>query len=315
MTLGLFLLVLGLSGCQRSDKASSSPTGTASQAKPVSAKAVTASSSTVQIASIPQSSTTLNIAASNNLRLVLPVLVADFSRLHPNIRINVKFDSPVNLYDNITAGSHDYDIFLSTNQVFPKLIYEQGLSRAASSSKYGKPFTFTRGQLVLYSSKHPLDATPTSTLDNFYLDHPNVSVLIANPQVSSYGVAAENWMLNQNLTSKLEHNIMYRPSIDEAFKLVADGGADFGFVGLSQVLAHQDDAKTNTIAAVPNIDSYAILPKDSYPAVLQDGIVLQKPAVSEQFVDYLLTAKAQDVLTDAGYLPICTASKLLPACK
>lgn len=262
-------------------------------------------------AASPNPSITFKVAAVPNLKFVLPILVNDFNQTHPQVNIQLTFDTAVNLYDDITSKKQNYDVFLSSNEIFPKLIYEEGKRLNPTTPKYAQPFTFARGQLVLYSKNYPLEVTPTSTLSNFSLAHPNAKIALANPQVASYGMAAENWLINQNLSNEVSQDIIYQPTVDDVFTTVEKNEADFGFVALAQVINKQH----NPIGQSTDILKYAILPKDSYPPILQNGIVLNPSPTSEQFVAYLLTAKAQDIMTDAGYLPVCQSSNLLPACK
>jgi molybdate transport system substrate-binding protein len=306
--IGCCVTLVGLLGCQPSAPRNSADNNSQSSG------ATPREQVTKPAASQPKAAkTTLKVAATTSLQSILPVLAADFAQMNPQISLDVHYDSSIGLYETITSNKKKFDIYLSGNQVFPKLLYQQGYASNVATSKYGKPFTYTRGQLVLYSSKHVLEVTPTSTLDNFMLDNNGqMTLAIANPQITSYGVAAENWLINQNLYQSLETNLIYKKSIDEVFQSTDKGEVDFGLVGLSQILAKPGG---NKLGGFDQSNHYTILPKDSYPAIYQDAIVLDQVEASDKFVQYLLTARAQDALNDAGYLPICTSSNLLPACK
>ena len=158
-----------------------------------------------------------------------------------------------------------------------------------------------------------MDISPTTTLDQLMLDNKPFSLAIANPENLAYGVAAEAWLVNQNLYNNIKPKIIYTNTLDETFALTDSGKADFGFVSLSQVLNKPNNIALQNVNTLSN--NYLILPKNSYPPILQDGIILNQPDTSQIFVDYLKSAKAQDVLTDAGFLPICTSTTILPACK
>ena len=158
-----------------------------------------------------------------------------------------------------------------------------------------------------------MDISPTTTLDQLMLDNKSFSLAIANPKSLAYGMAAEAWLVNQNLYNNIKSKIVYTNNLDETFALTDSGKADFGFVSLSQVLNKPNNIALQNVDTLSN--NYLILPKDSYPPILQDGIILNHPETSQIFVDYLKSAKAQDVLTDAGFLPICTSTTILPACK
>ena len=264
-------------------------------------------STNAPVASSPKATETLHIAAFSNLRMVLPILVSDFNHNYPNIKIQITFEPNAALYDKVNANPQSFDIYLAGNQSYPKQML------ASVKGVKSSPFTYTRGQLVLYSHKYPMDISPTTTLDQLMLDNKPFSLAIANPENLAYGVAAEAWLVNQNLYNNIKPKIIYTNTLDETFALTESGKADFGFVSLSQVLNKPNNIALQNVNTLSN--NYLILPKNSYPPILQDGIILNHPNTSQIFVDYLKSVKAQDVLTDAGFLPICTSTTILPACK
>ena len=290
-------------GCNSSNGNQNSTTSN-NQSSKEPAKAI---SKNAPAASSPKAIENLRIAAFSNLRMVLPILVSDFNHNYPNIKIQITFAPNAALYDTVNANPQSFDIYLAGNQTYPKQML------ASVKGVKSSPFTYTRGQLVLYSHKYPMDISPTTTLDQLMLDNKPFSLAIANPKSLAYGMAAEAWLVNQNLYNNIQSKIVYTNTLDETFALTDSGKADFGFVSLSQVLNKPNDNALQNVDTLSN--NYLILPKDSYPPILQDGIILNHPETSQIFVDYLKSAKAQDVLTDAGFLPICTSTTILPACK
>lgn len=290
-------------GCNSSNSNQNSTTSNNQSAKGP-AKAI---SKNAPAASSPKVIENLHIAAFSNLRMVLPILVSDFNHNYPNIKIQITFAPNAALYNTVNANPQNFDIYLSGNQTYPKQML------ASVKGVKSSPFTYTRGQLVLYSHKYPMDISPTTTLDQLMLDNKPFSLAIANPENLAYGVAAEAWLVNQNLYNNIQSKIVYTNTLDETFALTDSGKADFGFVSLSQVLNKPNNIALQNVNTLSN--NYLILPKNSYPPILQDGIILNQPDTSQIFVDYLKSAKAQDVLTDAGFLPICTSTTILPACK
>ena len=299
----LCIITAFIAGCNSSNNNQNS-TAANNQASKESAKTI---SNNVPAASSPKATEILHIAAFSNLRMVLPILVSDFNHNYPNIKIQITFAPNAALYNTVNANPQNFDIYLSGNQTYPKQML------ASVKGVKSSPFTYTRGQLVLYSHKYPMDISPTTTLDQLMLDNKSFSLAIANPENLAYGVAAEAWLVNQNLYNNIKPKIVYTNTLDETFALTDSGKADFGFVSLSQVLNKPNDNALQNVDKLTN--NYLILPKDSYPPILQDGIILNHPETSQIFVDYLKSAKAQDVLTDAGFLPICTSTTILPACK
>ena len=299
----LCIVTAFIAGCNSSNSNQNSATSNNQSAKGP-AKAI---SKNAPAASSPKAIENLHIAAFSNLRMVLPILVSDFNHNYPNIKIQITFEPNAALYDTVNANPQSFDIYLAGNQTYPKQML------ASVKGVKSAPFTYTRGQLVLYSHKYPMDISPTTTLDQLMLDNKPFSLAIANPKSLAYGVAAEAWLVNQNLYNNIKPKIVYTNTLDETFALTDSGKVDFGFVSLSQVLNKPNDNALQNVDKLTN--NYLILPKDSYPPILQDGIILNHPETSQIFVDYLKSAKAQDVLTDAGFLPICTSTTILPACK
>ena len=299
----LCIITAFIAGCNSSNNNQNS-TAANNQSSKEPAKAI---STNAPVASSPKATETLHIAAFSNLRMVLPILVSDFNHNYPNIKIQITFAPNTALYNMVNANPQNFDIYLSGNQTYPKQML------ASVKGVKSSPFTYTRGQLVLYSHKYPMDISPTTTLDQLMLDNKPFSLAIANPENLAYGVAAEAWLVNQNLYNNIKPKIIYTNTLDETFALTDSGKADFGFVSLSQVLNKPNNIALQNVNTLSN--NYLILPKNSYPPILQDGIILNQPDTSQIFVDYLKSVKAQDVLTDAGFLPICTSTTILPACK
>ena len=299
----LCIITALMAGCNSSNNNQNS-TSANNQSTKESTKAISNNALAAPSSKVIQN---LHIAAFSNLRMVLPILVSDFNHNYPNIKIQITFEPNAALYDTVNANPQSFDIYLAGNQSYPKqmLANVKGVKSA--------PFTYTRGQLVLYSHKYPMDISPTTTLDQLMLDNKPFSLAIANPKSLAYGVAAEAWLVNQNLYNNIKPKIVYTNTLDETFALTDSGKVDFGFVSLSQVLNKPNGNALQNVDTLSN--NYLILPKDSYPPILQDGIILNHPETSQIFVDYLKSAKAQDVLTDAGFLPICTSTTILPACK
>ena len=249
---------------------------------------------------------TLRIAAAANLSDVLPHIIdsyqADNSSSAQNVSsisdIEVTYASSGKLYAQIKAGA-PYDIFLSANQAFPaKLADENLVSVINEDNKLTKPFTYTRGQLALYSVTKPLnDFTPTSLGDVFTsADFTQDSkVAIANPNLAPYGASAKAYLQSQNTYDKLnaQKSLIQSENIGQAFQYAHTGSVDYGFVAQSQLVA---------IKAKP--EQFITLLPASYPAILQDGIIVNNTAPAADFTDYLRSKAGQQHFLQAGYLAV-----------
>ncbi|GAA0802704.1 molybdate ABC transporter substrate-binding protein [Psychrobacter piscatorii] len=235
---------------------------------------------------------TLRIAAAANLSDVLPSIINSYQTdsnisNQDNLDIEVTYASSGKLYAQIKAGA-PYDIFLSANQEFP----------AKFADETALPFTYTRGQLALYSVTKPLnDFTPASLIDAFtsasFKDDSKVS--IANPELAPYGASAKAYLQSQNMYDKLsaQKRLIQAENIGQAFQYAHTGSVDYGFVAQSQLVA---------IKAKP--EQFMTLPKASYPAILQDGIVINNTVPAAAFTKYLRSDAGQQYFAQAGYLPI-----------
>lgn len=236
----------------------------------------------------------MHIAAAANLSQVLPQLITAFNQQNPTFtqKIEVSYASSGKLYTQITQNA-PYDIFLAANQEFPTKLVE------SHAGKYGKPFTYTQGQLALYSTTKPLDKTAESTIQHYFpsnLDKNSpIKLAIANPELAPYGKSAQHWLDNQQLTTKVKDHLVMGDNIEQAFTFVNTGNADFGLVAVSQLVGDPNPIPSS---------HYVILPASRYPAIKQDGLLLQPSPTSEAFIRFLLSPQAQAILVKSGYLPI-----------
>ncbi|MDE0492047.1 molybdate ABC transporter substrate-binding protein [Psychrobacter sp. A3] len=239
---------------------------------------------------------TLRIAAAANLSDVLPNIIDSYQTdsnmsNQDNLDIEVTYASSGKLYAQIKAGA-PYDIFLSANQEFPAKLSDDKRNKSV------QPFTYTRGQLALYSVTKPLnDFTPASLLDAFtsasFTDDSKIS--IANPDLAPYGASAKAYLQSHKIYDKLsaQKNLIQAENIGQVFQYAHTGSVDYGFVAQSQLVA---------IKAKP--EQFITLPKASYPAILQDGIVINNTVPAAAFTDYLRSDAGQQHFAQAGYLPI-----------
>ena len=244
----------------------------------------------------------LRIAAAANLSDVLPDII-DRYKTDKHIPeqdipdIEVTYASSGKLYAQIKAGA-PYDIFLSANQSFPAKLADENLTDDLTddpdeNNKLTKPFTYTRGQLAIYSVTKPLNNTDSLVLTDLFQD--NSKITIANPELAPYGASAKSYLQSQKIYDELNANkrLIQSENIGQAFQYTHTGSVDYGFVAQSQLIA---------IQAKP--DQFLTLPPASYPAILQDGIVIHNTPSATAFISYLHSEVGQQYFSQAGYLPI-----------
>lgn len=236
---------------------------------------------------------TLRIAAAANLSDVLPDIVAGY-KADNNLSepdIEVTYASSGKLYAQIIAGA-PYDIFLSANQEFPAKLATDKSAKAAESHE---PFTYTQGQLALYSVKHSLENIDQGTLSDLFKNDKTTKITIASPELAPYGASAKAYLQSQQVYDSLaeKKRLIQAENIGQAFQYAHTGSVDYGFVAQSQIVA---------IKAKP--EEFITLAPESYPAILQDGVVISDTAVATDFTSYLLSPAGQKYFAEAGYLAV-----------
>lgn len=240
---------------------------------------------------------TLRIAAAANLSDVLPKIIAGYKKdkNRPAQEIDVTYASSGKLYAQIISGA-PYDIFLAANQAFPaKLVKEKLNNQSSTEKKPPQPFTYTQGQLALYSATHSLEGFNPTTLNELLTADSDTKITIANPALAPYGESAKSYLQAQNLYGTLteQKRIIQAENIGQSFQYAHTGSVDYGFVAQSQLTA---------IKATPN-QFYTLAP-ESYPPILQDGAVISDAAAATDFSNYLRSPAGQQYFSDAGYLAV-----------
>ena len=234
----------------------------------------------------------LRIAAAANLSDVLPEIIEGYKtdKGLPNQEIEVTFASSGKLYSQIISGA-PYDIFLAANQDFPAQLLNEVFKGDANHT----PFTYTQGQLSIYSATKAVGVFDQNTLTELLNSNDKSKITIANPELAPYGASAKSYLQTQNLYDALiaQKRLIQAENIGQAFQYAHTGSVDYGFVAHSQVIA---------MKAVP--EHFYLLPPTSYPAILQDGILITNEANAADFTAYLRSPTGQAYFSRAGYLAV-----------
>ena len=245
-----------------------------------------------EINNTTESSQILRIAAAANLSDVLPEIIEGYKtdKGLPNQEIEVTFASSGKLYSQIISGA-PYDIFLAANQDFPAQLLNEVFKGDANHT----PFTYTQGQLSIYSATKAVGVFDQNTLTELLNNNDKSKITIANPELAPYGASAKSYLQTQNLYDALiaQKRLIQAENIGQAFQYAHTGSVDYGFVAHSQVIA---------MKATP--EHFYLLPPTSYPAILQDGILITNEANAADFTDYLRSPTGQAYFSRAGYLAV-----------
>ena len=220
----------------------------------------------------------VRVAVAANFLAALKVLGPLYEE-HSGDRLIISGGSSGKLYAQIVNGA-PYDVFLSADTFYPQKLVENG--KGIEQSR----FIYAKGLLVLWSKKQSL--VDPAKLDSDGVKH----IAIANPKTAPYGSAAIQTLREMNVFEGVKNRLVKGESVGQTFQFVASGNAQIGFVALSQVLNPNNKYNKN----------YWQVPNDYYSSLDQQAILIKDNKEGRQFLDFLRSPKAQELIKQFGYL-------------
>lgn len=263
LTLALCLM-LGAVGC--SNNSSSSSSSNASSAASSSGD----SSEKVE----------LNISAAASLQEAMVELEKEFKNINPDVKLTVNLGSSGSLMQQIQEGA-PCDLFISAGAKQMDALVEDGTVEKDAVK------TLLTNDLVLVAAKgekvDSLDALKTDDVEK---------IAIGDPESVPAGKYAKEVLDNTKLYDNVKDKLVLAKDVKEVLSWVQKGNADVGFVYLSDATGVDDVDVVLTI----DDDSHSEI---AYPvAVLKDS---KQAKVAQQFEDFLLSDKAQNILEKHGF--------------
>ena len=220
------------------------------------------------------------LAVAANFTLPMKSLVAAFER-DSGHRIKTSFGGTGALYAQIHNGA-PFDALLAADDVIPLRLQQEGLAVAATR------FTYAVGKLLLWSPQADRVDASGDVLRGDGLTR----IAIANPRLAPYGAAAMQTLRAMGLEQALRDRLVIGENVGQAYRFVASGNVDFGFVAAAQVM--RDGRLVSGSAWAP--------PASMYTPLRQDAVLLGAGAVAARaFLDYLRQPQTQAVLRGFGY--------------
>jgi len=187
-------------------------------------------------------------------------------------------------YAQIEAGA-PFDVLLAADQATPGKLVAEG--RALPATLH----TYATGKLVLWSADPALVDGQGEVLKSGRWKH----LSVADARLAPYGQAARQALASLGLAQAVQARIVTAENIGQALQFVQSGNAELGFVALGQVQP-PDGSKP--------AGSMWVVPATLYSPIRQDAVVIAGTQVAKaatQFVDYLASAKAREVIKACGY--------------
>ena len=221
----------------------------------------------------------LKIAVASNFSETIKYLSAEFES-QTNHKIKLIFGSTGRHYAQIKNGA-PFDIFFAADRLRPQILEKEGLTSADSR------FTYAIGKLVLWSPDKRLIDSDSDVLEKSNFDH----LSIANPKLSPYGKAAQDFLQSQNLWNPLKKKMVRGENISQAFHFVKSGNAKLGLVAYSQVKHPDKDSQ----------GSFWEVPSSLYSPIEQQVVMLKYSQAGNQFLDYIKSNQAKQLIWSFGY--------------
>lgn len=217
-----------------------------------------------------ENSTTLRVAVASNFLTTARTIAQQFQQ-ETGIKVLLSSASSGKISTQIAAGA-PYDLFLSADMARPQRAIERGYALPDSLA------TYASGRLVLVS-KQPLGKS---------LDFSNQRLAIANPKVSPYGLAAQQWLTKESHSATL----ILGENINQVWHFFQVSAVSNAIVAASQ-LARASEQPLH----------YREL--DSNPMILAQGLVIlsrtKHLAAAKQFRTFILSDTIQAQIVASGY--------------
>ncbi len=212
----------------------------------------------------------LNIAVASNFNSTLEKISFQFEKKE-KLKINIISGSSGILFAQIVNGA-PYDIFFSADRNRPEKLDSKGLTRARGTYAYGR--------IVFWESDEPAQEKS--------LSQSNRKLALARPEFAPYGKAALEILQNFNhgLT-----NLAYGVNVNQVFAYIETGSVNAGFISLSQAL-------NKNLSPI----NFLLISESLHSKIEQQFVITSNAKTwAEEFVDWILSPAAQEIIIDAGY--------------
>jgi molybdate transport system substrate-binding protein len=223
----------------------------------------------------------LNVAVAANFLAPMKRISEAYEQKLGN-KVVISHGSTGQLYTQIVNGA-PYDLFFSADAERPQRLESEGLAEP------GSRFTYALGVLALYGKKGGAVDYGVEALKKGGFR----KIAIANPKSAPYGAAAKQVLEQLGLWEKYKHSLVTGENITQTYLFVKSGGADIGFVSLS-------DAKVASKAG----GAFWIVDKSLYKPITQQAVLLKRATGKKQareFMEFVRSAEIKALIAEYGY--------------
>jgi len=239
----------------------------------------------LSVVSLLDAQQAIKVAAAANLSYLADQLKAAFTQKNPSVQVEFVFGASGALTTQISQGA-PYDVFMSADTDFPQKLSDSGRSVAP-------PKIYAIGTLALFSI-HKLDFTKGLAV---LRDGAVTTIAIANPATAPYGKASMEAIDKAGLQD-IRSKIVFSQTISQA--------VEFALTSATVAFINQSALYTKDLAPYATEGVYWIrVDPTLYSPINQAFVVLKaapSPMGAQAFADFLLSADAQKLFKQYGYL-------------
>jgi len=224
-------------------------------------------------------SQSLTVAAASNLTDAFAEIGPRFSS-KTGVRVVFSFGATADLAKQIENGA-PFDVFAAADSEHVEQLESKGLLTPGTRAIYA------RGRLVMW-------LPPGSNLKAVRIEDITAKsferIAIAKPDVAPYGRAAVESLRALGIWDEIAEKIIYAQNVSQAKQYVATGNAEVAFIPLALV-------KTGE-GSYLEVSDELHRPIDQALGIVKES---SKQIEARQFMDFLLSAEGQELLSKNGY--------------
>ncbi|MFO1327614.1 MAG: molybdate ABC transporter substrate-binding protein [Rubrivivax sp.] len=224
---------------------------------------------------------TITVSAAASLADVAKGLAARFEAAHPGTTVRLNLGASGQLLQQIVQGA-PVDVLATADAE----TLDRGIAEGVIEAPTRR--AFARNEVVLVV---PATASvPVHRLAD--LARPGVArIAIGKPATVAAGRVAWRWLEQAGLAAALQARVVPSDTVRQALDYVARGEVDAAFVFRTDARTQPERVRLVPGAVAPD----AVV----YPAAVVSGS--RQPAAARAFVDFLLSAEAQELLARHGF--------------
>lgn len=227
------------------------------------------------------SAETLNVAVAANFIAPMKRIAEKYEQKSAH-KVIISHGSTGQLYAQILNGA-PYDLFFAADEKHPEKLELEGLAEP------GYRFTYAIGVLTLYGKKGGVADYGVEALKKGGFR----KIAIANSKSAPYGAAAKQVLEKLGLWKKLEPSLVIGENVTQTFLFVKSGGADIGFVSLSEAKASLKDE-----------GAFCTVDKSLYKPIIQQAVLLRRAKdkkLPKEFMEFVRSVKNKELIAEYGY--------------